>query len=245
MGVDHVDLLVLGLPVDTFNKYRVGLVEGLRGAHPVPEPGRTNITRMVTVSQVEVYPQPLGSFFAHAIEENILSAMKNTTNLIIDPGYFTLDWLTTKGMGLAPGRFGAYHGGMSSILESIAKSIGADLGTNIPNLSGIDQGLRDGTYKAKFRGDEYDFSPFVESAKLLAIQSVNVLAANVKNPVDIDRIVLTGGGSFFFEEAVRQKYEGHKIVTLPEPMYGNVKGFQLIGVNNEKKRLAAASRAIA
>jgi plasmid segregation protein ParM len=239
MEVEHVDLLVVGLPVDTYHTYKDGLAGILRGSHPVPETGRPSVVRMVEVKDVRVYPQPLGAFFNFGFANNLLGSMKNTTNLIVDPGFFTLDWLVSKGFAIQNGRCGAYHGGMSSILESIAKPLSAKIGTGIPNHAGIDEGLRNGKFVTQLRGKDCDFSEFVGQAKRLAKQMVHALAARVGNSVDVGNIILTGGGSYFFEEAVKEKFDGHTVLTLPDPLFGNVIGFQLMGVDQEKRKAHA------
>ena len=44
-----------------------------------------------------------------------------------------------------------------------------------------------------------------------------------------DNIVLVGGGAHLFKRAVRRAFPRHTIFEVKEPIYANVRGFQLAG----------------
>ena len=47
----------------------------------------------------------------------------------------------------------------------------------------------------------------------------------------IQNIILVGGGAFMFKDAVRAAFPNHVVQSLRDPMYANVKGFQIAGEN--------------
>ncbi len=236
MGLERIDLLVLGLPVNTYSEHTAHLTKTVVGKHHIPNvralslPGEP-ATRTVHVNAVKVFPQPLGGFFDHAIRHRIVQDMRAGTNLVIDPGYVTLDWLVTRGTKPIDARCGAHAGGMSAILDSLAGQLKKAHDLPLTNLtrSRIDEAVRTGT-KVTLFGKEYDISAFVPSAKAKAREFVSSLAAKVGPGDDIDNIILGGGGAQFFLDAVQDKFPRHKIVVAEDPVYANVRGFQLAGI---------------
>ena len=226
MGVPHIDLLMLGLPVNTYEQHHEALAARIRGEHLVPDgDGKTTL---VQVREVRVLPQPIGGFFDHSIRHQLYGKMKSQMNLLIDPGYYTLDWVVAQGVKMLNSRSGAHSGGMSAILSAMGEAISRKLGTQLSDYSGIDDALRSGT-NPRFYGKEFDLAEFVEIGKAKARQFVAVLANKVGNGVDIDNIILVGGGARFFLEVIQEKYPSHQIVIAEDPVFANVRGFQFAG----------------
>lgn len=235
MGVKEVDLLVVGLPVSTWGEYKDKMQARLVGTHEIPNIGRAadgaennGETIKVVVKQIQVLPQPLGAFFDYSIRNNLYKDMKNQMNLLIDPGFYTTDWLLTHGTKPIESRSGSHSGGMSTIIASIAESVGKKLGTQINDLTPIDTAIRTNT-KPRFFGQEFDLTEYLVAAKSKSRQFVSVLANKVGSGVDVDNIILAGGGAEFFREAIQEKFPKHTIITTKDPVYANVRGFQVAG----------------
>ena len=56
-------------------------------------------------------------------------------------------------------------------------------------------------------------------------------------------IILVGGGAFLFKQAVKEAFPKHKIHEVKDPMYANVRGFQIAGMNYAASMLDDAPRA--
>ena len=243
MGKSNIDMLVVGLPVNTVDLYHKELAARLIGDHPIPAVVRdadqlfvpNGEYKMVNVSTVKVVPQPIGALFDFAIRNNLFSRMRTQMNLIIDPGYYTLDWVVAHGVKVSGARSGAHPGGMSSVLAAMAESIGQKLGVQINDVSAIDEALRTGV-KPRFFGKEYDMTEEIRLGKEKARQFVNVLANKVGNKgVDIDNIIIAGGGAEFFKDVIQEKFPQHQLVVTNDPVFSNVRGFQLAGVQWAQK----------
>lgn len=161
MGVSKIDMLVVGLPVNTFQTHGAELAKRLKCAHKIPvntngQPSATE-TVEVEVLDVRVLPQPIGAFFDYSISNDLYSSMKSQMNLVIDPGFFTLDWVVSQGVKTVNARSGAHSGGMSAVLSAMAEAIGRDLGVQLNDASSIDHALRTGT-KPMFFGKELDLA---------------------------------------------------------------------------------------
>lgn len=226
MGVPHIDLLVLGLPVNTFEQHQESLAARVRGEHPVPDADGN--VRKVAVREVKVLPQPIGGFFDHSIRHQLYGRMKSQMNLLIDPGYYTLDWVVAQGVKMLNSRSGAHSGGMSAVLAAMAEAIGRKIGTQLNDVSVIDDALRTGT-NPRFFGREFVLDEYLEIGKAKARQFVAVLANKVGNAVDIDNIILVGGGGEFFKDVIQEKFPNHQIVIAEDPVFANVRGFQFAG----------------
>lgn len=237
MRQDVIDMLVVGLPVNTLETYREVLTSRLVGEHPIPVMVRGNEqawvpskeTRKVVVKAVRVMPQPIGAFFDYSIRSKKYKEMRDQMNLIIDPGFFTLDWVVAEGTKVMIPRSGAHPGGMSAILNTMAESIGSKIGSQITDVSAIDDALRHGR-NPRFYGREFDISEEIRLGKEKARQFVNILANKVGgNGVDIDNIVMGGGGAAFFKDVIEEKFPKHSIVVTEDPVFSNVRGFQIAG----------------
>jgi plasmid segregation protein ParM len=246
MGVPEIDVLVVGLPINTFEKNKESLRQRAVGDHKLPnpkagQPGQSE-TITVTVKSATVLPQPMGAYFDFAISTNQYGRMKEQTNLIIDPGFYTLDWLLCSGNTPNAARSGAHSGGMSAVLAAIGEGVSAKLETPITNLMPIDRALRTGK-PPRFHGKEEPLDQFMPAAKAKIRQFVAVMANKVGSGVDIDNVILAGGGAQVFLEAIQEKLPRHEIVVLEEPIYANVRGFYLAGVEFMKAKTFAADRA--
>lgn len=229
MGQPTIDLLVLGLPVNTFEKYSDELAKRVIGTHPVPQRERDAIgSGQIEVKHCRVIPQPLGAFFDHSTKLGTYKRMRSQMNLLIDIGFYTLDWLVADGVKMINARSGAHNGGMSAILRTMADAIGKEVGEPISDFSSIEEAIRTGQ-DPEFYGKPFDISKFRKIGIAKAEQFVSVMVNKVGSAMDISNIILAGGGSQFFAEIIADKYPRHEIITTPDPVFANVRGFQRAG----------------
>lgn len=227
MGQTEIDLLVLGLPVNTFASHGKQLEARVKGTHRVPTiDGHSTVD--VVVRRVSVVPQPIGGFFDYAIGNQLYERMKNQMNLLIDPGFYTLDWVVAQGAKMVSARSGAHAGGMSAILAAIADPVAKKLGTQSPDIGVIDEALASGS-APRFFGKPFPLDEYIPYGKEKARQFVAVLANKVGNAMDIDNVVLVGGGATFFKDVLQRQFPHHEIVIAPDPIFANVRGFQIAG----------------
>lgn len=227
-GADRIDMLVVGLPVNTIEMHKEALAAKMRGTHKLP------FDREVFVEDVHVFPQPLGAFFNFMYskdDQNQLrpEELKSQMNLVIDPGFFTFDWLLAKGMKAITPRSGAVNRAMSDIIMAMAKEVAKKHGTQA-NLAFkiIDDALREGK-KPRVFGQTIELADFMSSAKNVINEAVASLSKSVGDGADIDNIILVGGGAEFFMPAIQAKFPKHTIITTKQSVFANVTGFQLAG----------------
>ncbi len=119
---------------------------------------------------------------------------------------------------------------MFDILQAIATEIGQDIGTSYRDFDAIDMALRTGKNPTIYQ-KPYDMAPLMPIAQTIARQAVSSMMQWIEDPYSIQNIILVGGGAFLFKKAVKEVFPKHKIHEVKEPMYANVRGFQIAGMN--------------
>lgn len=96
IGWEELDCLVLGLPCQEYYKHPDAVNDVInlaKGEHII------DVDTVVTVKEVIVLPQPLGSFHGYYMaepDESQRKILKKALTLVVDPGYGTLDWVVIK-----------------------------------------------------------------------------------------------------------------------------------------------------
>lgn len=218
-----IDLLVVGLPLSGMQN--AGKLKTLmEGKHAV------SADTVIEVKQCLVLPQPLGGLLycmGQADARPEFAGLAKETNLIIDPGFLTFDFLLTKGERLVDNRSGAHTGGVSKVLRSLAESISAQQGVKYENLMAIDAGLRE--QRVKVNGQVVDLEPHIRGTRAVLESSVNYMRNMVGDGSDIDNIIILGGGARLFQKTIKQFYPRHALLAAEDSQKANVRGFQLAG----------------
>lgn len=228
MGETEIDLLVVGLPLTTIHRS-----EDLRnicvGTHKI------NDTTTVTVKEVLVLPQPMGALYyclAQSENREEFEFLRDDTNLIVDPGYLTFDFLLTNGEKINDARSQAHPGGVSKVLRAICESLSTKFGLKYDNLSAVDKALS--RRRIKINGKAEDLQEHIKYAKPAIEGSVNYMRNVAGDGSDIDNIILVGGGQHIFAKTILNYYRNHTIYVLGDAQYANVKGFQAAGEHMKK-----------
>ncbi|HEY0847169.1 MAG TPA: PRTRC system protein D [Noviherbaspirillum sp.] len=236
MKVGAIDLLVVGLPVAALAAKKAALEKAMTGKHEVGG-GRT-----VTVRKALAIAQPQGALVYYASLHQKLKAIEQEQSLIIDPGARTFDWLVAKGMRLVQKKSHSLNRGMFDVLQAIANEISADIGTPYRDFDAIDLALRTGKSPMIYQ-KPYDIAPLMPMARTIAQQAVSSMMQWIDASYSFQNIILVGGGAFLFKKAVKEAFPKHKIHEVKDPMYANVKGFQIAGMNYAASMLDKAPRA--
>lgn len=222
MKVDEVDLLVVGLPVAQFMAKRAALEKNLAGEFQVGK------KRTVLVKKVLAVAQPQGALIAFTAAGGLGESPSDNKRLVIDPGAKTFDWLVTRGTRVIPKLSDSVNRGVSDILRTIAEAISHDIEEDYRDLEAIDTGLR--TNKPiKIYGKAHDLKRYDSLIQKVTDQALDSLAERLGGTHDVDQILLVGGGSYLFRKAIKRRFPRHPLHEIDQPIYANVRGFQLIG----------------
>ncbi|WP_298138319.1 PRTRC system protein D [Acidiferrobacter sp.] len=224
MHVPEISLLVVGLPVSLMHSRAQSLARELQGFHAVGD------GHGVHVHHVWVLAQPLGSLLSYAMGTASYQGLAEQVNLVIDVGFGTVDWLTSIGIQAMPERTGSFSGGTHAILQSMARGLSETLQVDYADISAIDRAL--GRGRLVVGGREVDLAPHWRRAQARIQEAVNAIANGVGNALDVNNIVLTGGGAKFYESAIRKHFPTPRLILAQDPIFANVRGFQIAGENH-------------
>ena len=224
MKVGTIDLLVVGLPVAALAAKKTALEKAMAGKHEVGN------GRIVTVRKALAIAQPQGALVYYASLHQKLNAIEHEQSLVIDPGARTFDWLVTRGMRLVQKKSHSINRGMFDILQAIATEISDDIGTPYRDFDAIDTALRTGKSPMIYQ-KPYDMAHLMPIARTIAQQAVSSMMQWIEASYSFQNIILVGGGAFLFKKAVKDAFPKHKIHEVKDPIYANVKGFQIAGLN--------------
>ena len=243
---NHINLFMAGLPVSNFCnvELRDGLRDKLTGKHELSD-GRT-----VTLEKVVIIPQPMGAFFEYAFEHSMFDVMKKQNNLIIDPGFYTFDWLLSTGLIINEARSNSVNRGMSAVMAAMVEAIKKKKGWKTPSevlFRLLDDHYREGE-PFFAHGENHDANEFVPAGRTIINEAVAAMVNSVGDGADIHNIVLAGGGAKLYLSAIQEKFPHHKILVMENPVYSNVRGFQLAGerqiigqLRRERKEVMAST----
>jgi plasmid segregation protein ParM len=119
----------------------------------------------------------------------------------------------------------------------MAAEISKDIGTPYRDYDAIDLALRTGKAPVIFQ-KPYDMKRHLPIAESVAQQAVSTMRQWIETPESLQNIILVGGGAFLFKKAVKAAFPKHRIHEVKEPLYANVRGFQLAGQNYAMTSLA-------
>lgn len=231
-----IDVLVLGLPMNTFEQHRDELRERMVGGHTIPNPAKAKNPRAldsfsVQVVRALVVPQPMGAFLNYCTASNRYEELKSKTNLVLDVGHGTFDYYIAKGNVPYTRRCGATFGGVHHVVKAIIDAINDEsVRDNHAVWEDIDTALRTQSM-ACIDGEDIDICTVYKTTIDDAIRaSVSRMMTAIGNITDIKHILLTGGGALLFKDEI-QKAIGAKreLIIDADSIFSNVKGFQIAG----------------
>ncbi len=224
MNIDKLDLLVLGLPVSIYDGEEIGSF--LKNKYT----GRIEITpgSFIEIADVWILPQPSGGMFYYGSTNETYARIDGKNNLLIDPGYYTLDWYATVGVDLRLGTCGNTNGGVSSYLLALADQISKDTGKKLKDLQRLDNAVRMNEPVSLF-GQSMSLDKYKPSARQSIESNVSEMVAKVGDGAYIDNIIIVGGGASLFYPEIQKRYPYHDIQFVKDGQFANVKGFQLAG----------------
>ncbi|MHB8253876.1 MAG: PRTRC system protein D [Acidiferrobacter sp.] len=221
MKVPVLDLLVVGLPVQLMTTHSLQLAQKLQGIHPI-DAGRT-----VEVKHVWALAQPLGGLLDYAMGPGLYETAADQVNLIIDCGYYTVDWLTSMGLKVMPERTGSIPGGTHVILEALARSVSESLGVPYTDMEVLERALIKG--QLQVGGTKMDLKRYWPKVQVRLDEAANAISSSVGDALDVANIILVGGGARFYEASIHQRFPAPNLIVAPDPVFANLRGFQRAG----------------
>jgi plasmid segregation protein ParM len=244
-GDTHIDVLVLGLPVNQYNDSKRRDYLRARYQGDIELGG----AKKIHVEKVIVQAQPMGGYAAlDDYLDELNSAITRTGGalrplpdgeslddlavLMVDPGEHTLDWLLIQQGTINPRASGAAsdagrHRVVRSVQESLSASIGRPLGPAVAPR--INDALRGGV-PVKLAGVAHDLKQYDPVVLSVVEDSINRMVDGLRDAHEIiDLMILVGGHPEHYRDVLAKRFPAIPVFVMPDSMEANVRGFQMIG----------------
>lgn len=223
----RIDKLVTGLPVAQWQDvgFRQQLVQRLQGQHTVaPE-------ETVDIEKVEVIPQPLGAYLDRLWQADAdAKVLSEGRVLIVDPGFYSVDWIVIEAGALRKSGSGSSLDAMSVLIREAATEIDREQKGQV-SLSTIEDALRRNRREIFLYGRPLILTPYLETAaRRVSFQALDALHESLRREQgSIDVVILAGGGAQLYQEAVRTAFGQSRIMMSEAPTCANARGFFYFG----------------
>lgn len=223
-----IETLVVGLPLITYQQFALSLESWVPGEHLIHGPGAPAVQRRVTVNQVLVKVQPYGGLVHFGVSRK---AKLDGWSLVIDTGGGTLDWCMSRSTDVNWKRSGAYPRAMLECAYAVADAFNRDWRNRFDIVEVIDAALR--TNAATFKVGTREYSLAKHRAKVDAVleEAVTFMLSSTGSLDNVNRVLLTGGGATVLGEYLaRTRPELVPALEMDDdPVFSNVRGFQVLG----------------
>ena len=241
-GVTRIDALVTGLPVSQFwgvggEELRASLKAQMVGRHHV------NTRHTIEVMDVVVVPQPMGTFTAVLAQPEFAKLQPRITSLstlCVDVGFFSVDFVLFIGNRPKRSVSNSSTRATSYLLDEAARRLSRDLG-RAKSRDVLDEALRSGRKMLEVGiTQDADFLKYIRSAAAeIAPQVMAEIRNELRSSIDLDLIILTGGGADFYVDAVKEAFPGIEIAQPENPVLANARGFRILAEHELKRRMSA------
>ena len=229
-GMSEIDVLVTGLPVSQFNDpaKRAELETKFVGTHQITP------KRSVNVKRVKVLAQPVGGLLDYIDQQDESKTGflvdDDARVLVVDPGFFSLDWVLVSNGQLQRQSSGTSLKASSVLLEQAARLIAEDFG-GTPTIEILENAVRNKKASILIMGQRVNVEPYIKKAsETMASVTADAIQKSLRvESVSPDVVVMVGGGATFFEKAVREAFSKLKVVMPKEPVFSPARGFWLMG----------------
>lgn len=228
-GEDEISCVVTGLPVtQAQDTRRVNRLRDLMMGEI-----QTTKGRVVKVNDVKVVPQPVGAYLEMIAEWDGSREILHGNIIVIDPGYFSVDWLAIKNARVQWDASGTSLAAVSKVLKDASDLLTQSTGGWVDPET-IESALRDGEERILSMGQPQPFKqPLLEASKFHAKEAVrSVRTALREQRAEPGIIVMAGGGAKIYRQSVEESFPDWRIWTGRYPAVSNVRGFWLLQNGN-------------
>jgi plasmid segregation protein ParM len=234
-----IDTLVTGLPVAEHLDHpeRIdALQKRLVGTHYV------NDDVAVVVRNAHVLPQPVGTYLDALATHPKLSENKDATILVVDPGYYSVDWVVMTSGGIRHLSSGSSPEAASRVLERASKAISAKTDCHI-SVDRLNDALAEGRRFITVYGERYDYQPALKAAAAVSAEViVNLIKSKLRSEsMSVDSLVVSGGTASLYAPALEEAFpRGDKIVST-NSVLANARGFHRAAVRYQQRAASSVA----
>lgn len=222
-----IDRVVTGLPVQQYidGEHKKAIANKLEGEHQITD------DIVIEVGSCSIVPQPIGAYIhtlVTARSESHVELLERGKVVVIDPGHYSLDWILLDEGAVLDQACGTNEKAMSHLLEEVCREIQLKIG-KCPKAEKVETALRKRHQTILSFGKSIELAPFLEKASLKTVEeSLRDLQRSMrKGDTDVDAVIITGGGTRFYKEPVKELFSSAKVFTSKHSITQNAYGFWL------------------
>ena len=226
---DSIDMLVTGVPAYQLkDKARIERLKAqMLGTHKV------NGSRRVRIKEVKVYGQPMGAFadlFVTASEQ-YRNIIKQSHVLVIDPGFFSVDWVMVSHGSVIDRTISSSKQAVSVVLEEACDLIKHDYDI-APSLVDLEAAIRAQSKFVLAGGSKVTLAKYLDQASKLAASIVTRQLQSDLRQLDYSPniVLIAGGGADIYRKAVATLFPKADVRLAASPVLANVRGFLSLGL---------------
>ena len=230
MDVTSVSVLQLALPLTTYFTHADDLKKAMVGPHTLYKSSKEKYTCFV--HRVEVAAQPIGAYANYLRYKKNQGMAVGNNCLIVDVGYFTMDFVVATGNQIFTERSGSTKGGMSVVVGSIIKALNAEhnVTVNAGLAQQIEEALGTDNTTITIYSEKVDFAKYMDDARAEVADHINHVVNTVGSAFDISDIILCGGGAKFFTPLFKNRFKLNKITCRADSQFEVVNGLYTMGL---------------
>ncbi|APP82573.1 ParM/StbA family protein [Xanthomonas perforans] len=243
-GLTEVDMLYTGIPVAQYYGHngvalRTQICNTMTGTHWI------NSTTSIKVKATTVVPQAAGAYMDILARSPDLKPSKGSPTLVIDVGYFSVDWVRVIDNAVLDRSSGSSLNATSVLLEKAAALIGMKYERPI-SAARLESAFRSGEETLNWGQVSLHVGEWMETAaEEIAPKVFNDVVRMQRHEEDFPNlVVLTGGGGSLYKRAAEQFFPHSKVALSREPVMANARGFQHLAhhkISAQQKAQASAA----
>lgn len=184
--------------------------------------------------------------------------LRKSTNLVIDMGYYTMDFLICNGLKPFYPRSGAVEGGMSGYYDHLAELVQREMtGTGMAALHKIDhfrlenaisapQFLADGkpSYQLQVGRKMMDITQCVEVAQSRLLEYLDRMITTLGSSTfgAISAVILAGGGAALLRPVIESLIgDDHEYLVLKDAQHAIANGYAQLALNLSRRAVTACA----
>ena len=220
---DTIHRLVTGLPVNQARdeNYVEQVRRRMLGRHKV------SLKREINVEHVQVVAQPLGTLTDIYCNTEHGAVLEQSLTLVIDPGFFSVDWVVFDHQELVAKSSGSSLKAMSVLLDACNEEIAKDNG-GVPGVEKIEHALQTGNDYIYLFGQKVILDNYL---RLAADRVIPGVFTEIKQGLrflrgrTVDCVVLGGGGANTYERFARNEFPESLVIRPENSVRSNADGF--------------------
>ena len=226
---ESIDMLVTGVPAYQLkDKARIERMKAqMQGAHKV------NGSRHVRIKEVKVYGQPMGAFadmFVKASEQE-RKLIKQSHVLVIDPGFFSVDWVMVSHGSVVDETISSSKKAISVVLKTACDLIKRDYDI-APSMMDLEAAIRAQSKFVLAGGSKVTLAKYLDQASQPAASIVTRQLQSDLRELDYSPniVLIAGGGADIYRKAIAGMFPKADVRLAASPVLANVRGFLSLGL---------------